>query len=257
MRKCLYFFVLVFGLLNPQIVYTEVIVTKSNNTYKGEILNIDEFFYEVKTTDGIMKIKKTEIKSITIDNGSNTEDTELREEKRKNNTKLNSKTIKAAAKLNMKGNRQMEKAQTAKAAEIYKKAIEIYPNYHYSYSNLANIYLGQLELKKAEELATKSLEIKATPESYSCLGVIKFREDNYNKAIDLFKQALECKDETDRKGASKDFLISQLYANIATSYQRLGNYKLAIQNYNNALKVYKKNKYAEEQIKIVETLLKE
>lgn len=50
--------------------FAEVIKTKNDHVYKGEIVSINDKLIEIKTDEGKIKVKRTKIKEIELDDSN-------------------------------------------------------------------------------------------------------------------------------------------------------------------------------------------
>ncbi|WP_353683660.1 PDZ domain-containing protein [Thermodesulfovibrio sp. 3907-1M] len=99
--------------------------------------------------------------------------------------------------------------QYNKAKEILLKEIENSPYDPLSYISLANIYLYERELDKAEYLVQKALNLRfdnGLYKAYGILGEVYVAERNYNDAVTSFEKAIKfLKEECESEGLLNKF----------------------------------------------------
>lgn len=79
-----------------------------------------------------------------------------------------------------------------KAAEEFKKAIELNPNYADAYHNLGNTYINMNKKQEALEVFKKAVEINPNLwQSYQNMAVIYFDQGDFQKSYEMIKKALE------------------------------------------------------------------
>lgn len=70
--------------------------------------------------------------------------------------------------------------------------IRLFPNYDQALNNLANILKSQGELKEAEDMLRKALDIrKEFPAAWMNLGIVLTQINKYSEAEDCYKNALK------------------------------------------------------------------
>lgn len=94
-----------------------------------------------------------------------------------------------------------------KAAEEFKKAIEINPNYADAYHNLGNTYQQMGQTESAIENYQKALEINPNIwQSYQNLAAIYFNAGDFSKALENIKKALEINPNDENLKQSVQFI---------------------------------------------------
>jgi len=124
-----------------------------------------------------------------------------------------------------------DKNRWAEAEEMYRKTIEINPNYANAYYNLGNLLAkDESRLKEAEESYRKAIESSPTyADTYNNLGALLYKQSKIDEAKKVFQTSVEL---------DKSHILSNL--GLAAIYKKQGNQK-------------KSEKYAE----LVKDLLKE
>ena len=90
------------------------------------------------------------------------------------------------------GSNYISQGMIEKAEEMYKKAIEINPNYFKAYFELGLIYYKQNKIEKAEEMYKKAIEINPNYVlAYSRLGRNYISQGMIEKAEDMIKKSIE------------------------------------------------------------------
>lgn len=116
------------------------------------------------------------------------------------------------------GKAYLDKGRYAKAAEEFKKLIEIDPTFAGAYNNLAVIYIDHL---KDDRIARKYIEASLTlfpeyPAGYVNLGVIDLNNRKLRSAIKNFEKALEL----DPKNLLAYYNLGACYINLGDLYTR-------------------------------------
>ncbi len=105
------------------------------------------------------------------------------------------------------------------AMDLYKKAIDLNPNYIVPYEAIGNIYFSNDEYQKAKEIYIKLIAIKPEEGNYYFnLGEIERYQDNWVEAINNYNKAMEL------KGSAEDDEINN---DIGHCYSNLGDWKNA------------------------------
>lgn len=145
-------------------------------------------------------------------------------------------------------------AQYEKAAELYKKALEItektigkeHPDYAIHLNNLASVYYLQGNYEEAVEIYKQAIEIgektigKEHPEyaiRLNNLAGVYRSQGKYDEAIELFKQAFEI----DEKTIGKEHPEYAIHLNnLANVYYSQGKYDEAIELFKQAIEIDEK-----------------
>ncbi len=116
------------------------------------------------------------------------------------------------------------------AIQMFKKALEVDPEYALAYAGLADSYVQMIDryyetdkmiLDKAEEAAQKALEIDPLcAEAYKSLGMVYYKEWRFRKAKEKFLKALELKPG-----------FAPAHSNLASTYIYLGDFERAEREY--------------------------
>ncbi len=157
-----------------------------------------------------------------------------------------------------------KKGQMDKALEIYKKALQLHPNYDEVYYNMANIYIGQKKYDLAMAMYDKAIEIKPNYAMayhnrallYAMIGENDMAIEDLNKAIALqpdyilayrnrgyyyvlkgdFERAILDYD----KALALDPDYDTAYGERGAAYAKMGAYEKAIPDYREALRLNKR-----------------
>ena len=120
-----------------------------------------------------------------------------------------------------------EKGVLDEAISEYKKALTINPNDAMAHVNLGTAYKDKHRLDEAISEFKKALIIKSNfAEAYLNLGVAYYEKGTLDKAISEFKQTIEIMPD-----------YADAHHNLAVAYYSKGNYKLAIVHYNKAVEL--------------------
>lgn len=125
-----------------------------------------------------------------------------------------------------------------KAAEEFKKAIELQPNYGDAYHNLANAYhqMGKDDL--AEKYYLKALSFNPNLwQSYQNLGAIYFQKEEYDLAQQNLKKAIEINPNP------------ELYLNLGILYLKLDEKEKAKKEFQTVLRLDPENQKAKEMLR--------
>ncbi len=116
------------------------------------------------------------------------------------------------------------------AVQMFKKALEIDPNYALAYAGLADSYVQMIDryyetdkniLKKAEEAAQEALEIDPScAEAYKALGLVYYKEWCFLESKRQLLKALELKPN-----------FAPAHSNLASTYIYLGDFDRAEKEY--------------------------
>ena len=114
---------------------------------------------------------------------------------------------------------------------LYKKALELKPDFTDAYNDLAAAYTMIGENQLAIENYKKALEINPShPEANANLGSVYYSLRNYKQAIAAYEKALKI------KAGYKSYYV-KTYDNLGTTHKALGNYQEAIIIYNKLLEI--------------------
>lgn len=121
-----------------------------------------------------------------------------------------------------------------RAAEEFKRAIELNPKYAEAHHNLANIYarMGRFE----EAIETYNIALKYNPDlwqSYQTMGIVYFNMDDLEKAEENLKKSIEMNPQN-----------AESYSNLGFIYFKQEKKKKAKQEFNKALKIDPNNEGA-------------
>jgi len=92
---------------------------------------------------------------------------------------------------NVLGNAYYQLADYGKAAESYRRVIELDPNNPYAYNNLGAVLVQSGKFREAVEPLEKSLQFSADGQAYSNLGIAYFYLKQYDKAIPAYEKAVQ------------------------------------------------------------------
>ncbi|HLG93887.1 MAG TPA: protein kinase, partial [candidate division Zixibacteria bacterium] len=116
------------------------------------------------------------------------------------------------------------------AVQMFKKALEIDPNYALAYAGLADSYVQMIDryyetdkniLGRGEESAKKAMEIDPLcAEAYKALWMVYYKEWRFQKAKEQFLKALELKPN-----------FAPARSNLASTYIYLGDFEAAEREY--------------------------
>jgi len=127
------------------------------------------------------------------------------------------------------------------AEEMYRKAIELKPEFAPPHNNLGIVYQRLSNFKKAIICHGKALDIfkeigdlSGESKCYGNLGAAYHSLGDFKKAIEFHNKSLKMKKEIgDQAGESVD------YTNLGNAYHSLGDFKKAIEFHNKSLKMKK------------------
>ncbi len=116
------------------------------------------------------------------------------------------------------------------AVQMFKKALEIDPDYALAYAGLADSYVHMIDryyetdksiLRKAEEGAKKALQIDPLcAEAYGALGLVYYKDWRFRKAKEQLLKALELKPN-----------FAEAHSKLASTYIYLGDFERAEKEY--------------------------
>ncbi len=157
------------------------------------------------------------------------------------------------------------KAQNAKAAENYEKALAISPDVSTVYVPLGRIYLEQGEIAKADAVLTKAEATTGhSADVYYLRGIVRYRQNRNDDAIAAFQRASELDpantsaryylaavyDRTGRGGDSeaaymsivqRDPEFAPAWFDMGVAYYNRGEYEKAINAYGQTIKLDEDN----------------
>jgi tetratricopeptide (TPR) repeat protein len=126
-----------------------------------------------------------------------------------------------------------------KALELFKKCVEIDPEFTEGYNNLGLAYTELDEESKATDAFKKAIELN--PElavTYNNLGYVFYRLGSLEEAVDMYKEAI---------GRSKD--NSSAYTNLGNAYYKLDRIEEAIDAWKRAIEIDPGNEKARRNLK--------
>ncbi len=153
-----------------------------------------------------------------------------------------------------------------KAIDIMKDAIIINPDFYKAYLGLGYVYMDKMDIIKAEEFFKKASHLKEEdPEPHYCLGTVYVKNKNYKKALDEYSKALRLGlrdfEVYNKLGFAyiknkrfKDAEAALMYSlklnknqsephnNLGNLYSAFGYFRLAINEYREALNMEPENK---------------
>ncbi|OQX83815.1 MAG: hypothetical protein B6D63_05615 [Candidatus Latescibacteria bacterium 4484_7] len=157
---------------------------------------------------------------------------DLEEEERK-------RKLAEAKRLNNSGVIHYHNGQYEKALELFKKAIELDPEFTEGYNNLGLTYTEIQEEEKATEAFKKAIELNPDlAATYNNLGYVFYRLGSYEEAIEMYNEAI---------GKSKD--NSSAYTNLGNAYYKLDRTDEAIEAWKKALEIDPSNEKAKRNLK--------
>lgn len=93
------------------------------------------------------------------------------------------------------GYRLREHNRLEEAVDVFRKAIELYPNEAYLYNNLGNILRAHLQFEEAVVVYRQGIELTSEPtilsNIYNGLGNALDDSGNFEEAVDAYRQAIE------------------------------------------------------------------
>jgi len=118
-----------------------------------------------------------------------------------------------------------DRGMTGRAAEAYRKAIALRPDYLEAYQNLGLLLTGEGRLKEASAHYIKSLAVFPKDAGlYEGLGIVLFQDGKFSKAAEYYRKAIEL-----------DPYKATAYDNLGTALFKLNQVDKAIENYNKAV----------------------
>ncbi len=109
--------------------------------------------------------------------------------------------------------------------KLYKKAIEIKPDYNAAYNNMGNVYNDLKDYQQAISAYKKAIEIKPdNSAAYNNMGIAYDDLTDYKQAINAYKKAIEIKSD-----------YSDAYYNMGDAYNNLKEFRQAISAYKKAI----------------------
>ena len=93
------------------------------------------------------------------------------------------------------GYRLREHNRLEEAVDVFRKAIELYPNEAYLYNNLGNVLRAHLQFEEAVVVYRQGIELTSDPTIlstiYNGLGNALDDSGNFEEAVDAYRQAIE------------------------------------------------------------------
>lgn len=114
-------------------------------------------------------------------------------------------------------------------SDVYKK----YPNSVDALKGLGTYYLDKREYEKAKDFFEKSIKIEPSAIAYVNLGIISDREEDYQKALSYYQQALDSNPDV--------YYYANIYLNIGVTYYRLKDFKNAKEYFLKSIEVNPNN----------------
>lgn len=140
-----------------------------------------------------------------------------------------------ASLLNLKGIGLAKRGLYKEAQELFEQAIEIAPDHPHPRISLSVILLRHGRYSQAELQLRKSLELKSDnktqQDAWNNLANISFAQKRYNEAIDRLNRAISIYKPD-----------CQIYYNVGTSYEQLGEWKDALDYFNCSNKTFTNSK---------------
>ena len=122
------------------------------------------------------------------------------------------------------------KQDTKKAEEYFKKSIKSDSNFIKAYNNLAEIHVSQNNLKQAAKILEKASKQKQSAQTFSNLGMIYAKLEDFDKAIEAYRKALKIDPQRPRA-----------LSNLGVVYLKKGDEESAVRAFKHALNMDKKN----------------
>lgn len=120
------------------------------------------------------------------------------------------------------GNAYLETGQDKKAAEEFKSAIKLAPEYWFAHYCLGNAYILLKEERKAQRELETALAINPKAgEVYYVLGDLLLKQKKYKEAVPLLESAIE----VEPGAADTRFLLAKAYEETGKKEQALALYK--------------------------------
>lgn len=147
--------------------------------------------------------------------------------------------VSESRRLNNSGVIAYHNGQYEKALELFKKAIELNPEFTEGYNNLGLTYTELKDEEKATEAFKKAIELDPDlSATYNNLGYAFYRMGSYEEAIEMYNEAI---------GRSKD--NSSAYTNLGNAYYKLNRIEEAIEAWKKALEIDPGNEKAQRNLK--------
>lgn len=135
-----------------------------------------------------------------------------------------------------------EQGRITEAADYYRKAIQLKPDWPDAYLNLGIIYLDQQNYKEATKCMLAYVKLKpGSAKAYYSLGVALTRQEKYKDALVYYSQALEI-----------DPTYAEAHHNMGVIYQLLDQYDKAVAHYRAALKINPDKENTLQNLKMIE-----
>lgn len=126
--------------------------------------------------------------------------------------------------------------QFEKAIADYKKVLEIKPDMHSAYSNLAMIFMRKNELTKAEDLCQHAITLAPEDKTYkNNMGMIRMRQERYEEAEQIFSELIE---------NYTSISLALALNNRGFARTKLGKLELASIDIDESIQLYPENSYA-------------
>ncbi|MFP4499308.1 MAG: tetratricopeptide repeat protein [Vulcanimicrobiota bacterium] len=116
-----------------------------------------------------------------------------------------------------------------KSLELYNRLLEQYPDDPIIYHERGNAYAGKMEYEQAEQDIKKAIELKPDYlEALLNLGVLYYKQDEYEKAIDAYSKVINQKELKEDTVLTKPYLFA--YYNRANAYLKLNETDKAVKD---------------------------
>ncbi len=144
-----------------------------------------------------------------------------------------------AKRLNNAGVVAYHNGRYEQALELFRRAIELYPEFTEGYNNLGLTHTEMNEEEKATEAFKRAIELDPNlAATYNNLGYAFYRLGSYTEAIEMYQEAI---------GRSKH--NSSAYTNLGNAYYKQDKIEEAIQAWNTALQIDPSNEKARRNLK--------
>ena len=144
-----------------------------------------------------------------------------------------------AKRLNNAGVAAYHNGQYEKALELFRRAIDINPDFTEGYNNLGLTYTEMQAEEKATEAFKKAIELNPDlAATYNNLGYVFYRLGSYSEAIEMYNEAIG------RSGNN-----SSAYTNLGNAHYKLDRIEDAVSAWEKALEIDPSNEKAQRNLK--------